>query len=540
MTVKVLLNVLHQWRPRLLTGDGQSNVSDYERLTEDVCFQPGILYVGTCMEMEKLNAGKQYEGAILLLIHEDAGRWDKEINCRQHRVVIELMEATSIAAVLQLLSELFEDNANCASLAKNLIGLPNRFKTVKEMLNEAAKIFEANLICVSSGGRTIYGYTKYLRFFEFHDFDHNPIQNFGDYDEQHGEFSIESHAASLIYNYAKEYTDSRPFALWNEKTGKWQIRCRLYYKNTYLGNFGTSWETYEAIAKINRGLFQTFADVLAAQIANQLNWDRHDMNPVDNRNLLLGDILDGAYVTEEMEKAICDSGLDYPQMCLLYIPIYSYGKIKKANGNLKEKLSYALPHSYIFYYRRNVVVLLNRELDEHILQLKQWQNMMRDNALLCIVSDVFLSFHEMKKRYEQLSRIYKLIVRLECGLEESRIFYYRDFKLLDLCDCYCRVYKYEYDILLDFCVPELQEIKRYDLAKGTNFFETLESYVRSERSLMATAEQLNLHKSTVAYRLQRMKKMFGIDLENGQALFQYYQSFEMYKLVNMPNPVEEV
>lgn len=62
--------------------------------------------------------------------------------------------------------------------------------------------------------------------------------------------------------------------------------------------------------------------------------------------------------------------------------------------------------------------------------------------------------------------------------------------------------------------PSLLKIKKYDEENGTNYFETLYTYLINERRYEKTARTLNIHVNTLTYRLAKINDLEKLDLDN--------------------------
>lgn len=62
--------------------------------------------------------------------------------------------------------------------------------------------------------------------------------------------------------------------------------------------------------------------------------------------------------------------------------------------------------------------------------------------------------------------------------------------------------------------PELQYLKDHDRAHGTQYFETLRTYLLLERDIPKTSEALIIHRTTLLYRLKKLQALIQIDLED--------------------------
>lgn len=68
--------------------------------------------------------------------------------------------------------------------------------------------------------------------------------------------------------------------------------------------------------------------------------------------------------------------------------------------------------------------------------------------------------------------------------------------------------------------PCLQQLKDYDKRSGNKLYETLFSYLKNERKLSATMQDLDIPRSTLLNRLQRIDELLDVSLENpGERLY---------------------
>lgn len=74
----------------------------------------------------------------------------------------------------------------------------------------------------------------------------------------------------------------------------------------------------------------------------------------------------------------------------------------------------------------------------------------------------------------------------------------------------------------------VMKICKYDEEKGTDYFETLLTYLNSRYSLNETAQLLNIHRNTVVYRIQQLKEKFGIDFDSPEECFRLNLSCRIF------------
>lgn len=66
----------------------------------------------------------------------------------------------------------------------------------------------------------------------------------------------------------------------------------------------------------------------------------------------------------------------------------------------------------------------------------------------------------------------------------------------------------------------LEPLVRSDARTGTQYVRTLATFLRADRHLKPAAAALHVHVNTLRYRLARIERLLGVDLEDVEARFQ--------------------
>lgn len=74
---------------------------------------------------------------------------------------------------------------------------------------------------------------------------------------------------------------------------------------------------------------------------------------------------------------------------------------------------------------------------------------------------------------------------------------------------------------------ELTILKNYDAKNGTDLYGTLKVYLTQERNSTLTAQLLDIHRSTLPYRLDRIEKMTGLNLDDFKTRLYLLMSFAL-------------
>ena len=80
------------------------------------------------------------------------------------------------------------------------------------------------------------------------------------------------------------------------------------------------------------------------------------------------------------------------------------------------------------------------------------------------------------------------------------------------------------------CSQKLMLLKEYDKANHTELFDTLKTFLELERNVLQTSKKLFIHRSTLFYRLERIRKIADIDLEDEKERLVLNISFYFLKL----------
>lgn len=75
--------------------------------------------------------------------------------------------------------------------------------------------------------------------------------------------------------------------------------------------------------------------------------------------------------------------------------------------------------------------------------------------------------------------------------------------------------------------PELLALLDHDQKKGTQYYATLRTFLRSERDIPRTSKALIIHRTTLIYRLKRIQDVTGIDLDDPDQRLYLQLSFKL-------------
>lgn len=83
-----------------------------------------------------------------------------------------------------------------------------------------------------------------------------------------------------------------------------------------------------------------------------------------------------------------------------------------------------------------------------------------------------------------------------------------------------------------YIYPAFAFLEKMDEQNHTMYIDTLITYLENEQEISQTALQLNIHKSTLVYRLQRIRDLCNLNLNNHNICTQLIINNCMHKLNN--------
>jgi purine catabolism regulator len=98
---------------------------------------------------------------------------------------------------------------------------------------------------------------------------------------------------------------------------------------------------------------------------------------------------------------------------------------------------------------------------------------------------------------------------------------------------YRLLFQLEYSPELNaFCQEIIGKLVEYDRTQGTNWLETLTAYFAHNGNLTQTAEALFLHRNTLLYRMDRIREISGLDLDNPETRLSVQLALRAYRLLS--------
>lgn len=177
-----------------------------------------------------------------------------------------------------------------------------------------------------------------------------------------------------------------------------------------------------------------------------------------------------------------------------------------------------------FEYEGNLVMILSDNIAQkntkEYIQSDSFQKVTKDLDLYVGYSNTCLDLLEAKQAYRDAVTAARFARRWDTSMPISS---YEECKLYDL------LYHVEGTSLRQYVSQSILLIQEYDATHDSDYFRTLELLFTNRMNLTSAAEQLFIHKSTLFYRMQQMRKLFLINWDDPTAVLHLQLSLYILK-----------
>lgn len=176
---------------------------------------------------------------------------------------------------------------------------------------------------------------------------------------------------------------------------------------------------------------------------------------------------------------------------------------------------------HTFLYDNSIVAIVNLSYGNTTPQkiLRELAIILREGLLKIGVSTEIDNFMLLPKGYHQAR------IALELGRMSDSMYwyhYFEDYMLEYMISCSIK------DVPIQLlCMSALYKLQHYDKENNTELYQTLRVFLRLERNLLQTATELFIHRSTLSYRLKRISKITGVDLDDPRERLRLLMSYYM-------------
>lgn len=203
--------------------------------------------------------------------------------------------------------------------------------------------------------------------------------------------------------------------------------------------------------------------------------------------------------------------------------------------HLMKLLENIIRESKCVIYQNNIVLLVNYASENPLndVDLSSLREVLKRYNLKGGLSHCFHNVMDVYCYYVQSLKA------IEFGLFNGKgetLFQYHDYALDHFMDIGSHTAG-----LAEFCHPALFVLMEYDSKNNTSFTHTLYQYILNNKNQIKSAKALNIHRTTLIYRIEKMEELINLKLNNFNLLHRLYLSFIILKHINkLPfNPIQQ-
>ena len=297
------------------------------------------------------------------------------------------------------------------------------------------------------------------------------------------------------------------------------LYLNLWYYGEYRGRILID-ETRRPLLPSDAYLLEVFAEIVKEYFRSSLylrNMHNYQLSKL-LQTMLTGEPTDESLLSTRLLYSGWAVQDDY--FCACFFPLTNDFYTHAISYHCRQ-LSEKFPHSCVFEQEKHIVLLINASLSECSIQRFQSDIAiyLRDGLMKAGISSVGHDLNEFYYYHQQAIKAY------ETGLQQDPTFWsypfdrYRSSFILHHA---LKVFPAHF-----LCCPELEILKKYDQEHGSQLMETLRCYLTHERALLKTAELLDIHRTTLLYRIRRIEELTGLVLEDEKVRFDLLMSFRL-------------
>jgi sugar diacid utilization regulator len=300
-----------------------------------------------------------------------------------------------------------------------------------------------------------------------------------------------------------------------------RIHGKIIINNKLVGYLGVL-EHNQKFREEDYRTIRLLCDVISEEMQKNRNY--YHIKGLMYENLLI-DLLDNTIQNKEhLQERLKTAGLKLESN--LYLAVINFHNEDIANYHLvdylRDYIDRLINYSKSIFYNNQIVVFLSLKDNQIHNAMSNLEKCLEDNDLHAGISDRFDNIVDLQRAYRQARKALELGTYL---LSPLSLFNYSDYRIYHILNLAGEKYK-----LTDLFHPAPLVLKNYDAQNETNLYQTLYTYLSTDKNTMLSADRLFIHRNTMSYRLKQISEITSIDLDNFEECVQVYLTYKMLEL----------
>ena len=271
------------------------------------------------------------------------------------------------------------------------------------------------------------------------------------------------------------------------------IRAYFGHGKTYSGGIGT-WEVKRDFLPSDPAVMELLCEAAADIFSGE-----YEESPLHSWTSILSDLLSGSAVDESILRLLVQHRPGPWRLVLVHNPYYTASQSVALKSYLLARLRNAPLRQISLIYDDEVLALVHANDVERLLDQCVRQDG-RQHYIACL-SQPFDDLHDIRFHHEHARFL------LSVAQGQPGTYYGEDYGVRFIVhDTRVKPHRMTH--------PALETLKAHDREKGSDLYETLYQFLVNERSTQRTAQALYIHKNSLLYRLNQIKELVTLDLDN--------------------------
>lgn len=336
-----------------------------------------------------------------------------------------------------------------------------------------------------------------------------------------------------------EYTQKYNFNQWIEKTVQdkkavigslgegykyRRIFCAIRLDRRIVGHFAVL-ESNRLFTEKDLEITEFICDVIANEIKNnqssgfQYDWLAYRF---------ISDLIQGSLTEPELIKDRAKRlQWKLPEKKYLIIINYNhYSETFSLISLIRESKLFKGSHGELMFHDNHLIFITGCNQSQYLTNedIQPITEYLKQMHMSAGVSQSFAEILEIPEAYEQA------LAAIRFGKKEAaelNIYRYEDYGIYDMLD---RI-KEQKD-LIHYCHPDILRLKEYDENHKTDYLKSLYTYIINMGNLVASADDLFIHRNTMNYRLSKIQELISVDIYNRDCYMTLYFSYKILEYIS--------
>lgn len=216
--------------------------------------------------------------------------------------------------------------------------------------------------------------------------------------------------------------------------------------------------------------------------------------------LLENKYVDRSHFFERIQESDLALIQKYCVGCIDFTHMISYNA---GRDDIQDIFAYYLQNATLVVYENQLIILIK---NDDVVKINKLEEFLLSKKLYLGISDIFIDLYDFQDAFLQAKNALKYQALIPY---QNHIIFY---------DCVKEYHIYSSmssKQLLHFCHPAIIKLNQYDELHHTDYTNTLYLFLINHKSIQETSSRLYVHRNTIIYRVEKIKEITHLSLEDG-------------------------